>query len=326
MSEVLGAIIAVAVGAVGWQVLGIIGRVLKRRGHRFVATVLLVLARALVLYGGAAAVLMLLPLAGDRVIPPVWREKIGVVLLVVVTAVVVARLVRQLLHLGLKGDRAEPLAASLVQGIVYAAVYLIAAVVILAALGVNISAMVAAIGASGLVIGLALQDTLANFFAGLYILLTGKFKVGDYVQFETFDGTVEDITWRTTILRRVTNAHLVVPNNRMSTSVLTVFRAEQSPVMVRLELLLEPRTDLAQAEAAVLSRLHEVIAERASSGFCAEPLPVIRYGDSSREGVPMIVWVAAASVQQMFEVRAIAMRACVEALRDAGIELVVLRR
>ncbi|GIV55164.1 MAG: hypothetical protein KatS3mg039_1682 [Candidatus Kapaibacterium sp.] len=324
MPRLVSALLTVVAGAAGWQLFGFIGRQLERRSYRLAAAIVRVLARALLLYGVAAAVLLLLPQIEG--LSPAWQDKITIALLTIVTAIVVARLVRQLLSIGIKSERAEPLAASLMQGMVYATVYLIAAVVILAAFGVNISAMVAAIGASGLVIGLALQDTLANFFAGLYILLTGKFAVGDYVQFDTFEGTVEDITWRTTLIRRATNAVLVVPNHRLSTSVVTVFRAAQSPVMIRLEILLEPEADLVRAEECVRAGLEAVIARGDSRGLCAEPPVTVRYGDTSREGVPMIVWVPVESVQQMFDARAAAMRACIAALTAAGIPLVVLRR
>ncbi len=326
MTNLVGAIVAVAAGGLGWQVLGMVARRLERRHHRLASAVLQVLARALLLYGIATGIAVALPILAGSVLTPAWQERVIIVLMTLVTAVVVARLLRQLLRLGIKAERAEPLAASLMQGIIYAAVYIIAAVVILAALGVNISAMVAAIGASGLIIGLALQETLTNFFAGFYILLTGKIKVGDFVQFETFEGTVEDITWRTTIIRRANNALLIVPNQRMSTSVLSVFRAEQTPVMVRLELLVEPSAELARAQQAVHAALAALVASGSVAGLCAEPPPVVRFGDSSREGVPMIVWVPAVSVQHMFEVRSAAMQACINALTAEAIPLVVLRR
>ncbi len=146
MPRLVSALLTVVAGAAGWQLFGFIGRQLERRSYRLAAAIVCVLARALLLYGVAAAVLLLLPQIEG--LSPAWQEKITIALLTIVTAVVVARLVRQLLSIGIKSERAEPLAASLMQGMVYATVYLIAAVVILAAFGVNISAMVAAIGAA----------------------------------------------------------------------------------------------------------------------------------------------------------------------------------
>jgi small-conductance mechanosensitive channel len=310
-------------GAIGWQVLAIVRRAMERRRLQVMPRVVRVFERAMLLYAAVAAVVIVLPMVG---ISPGWQEKTAHIAGTLATAVVVARLLRELLQSGIQREHAAPLAASLLRSMTSAAVFVVALVVVLATLGVNITGMVAAIGAGGLVVGLALQETLANFFAGLYILLTGKVRVGDYVQFDTFEGTVEDITWRTTLLRRATNALLVVPNQRLSSSVLTVFRAEQSPVMVRLEFLLEPSADLDCAESAIRQALEELLASGRLDGLLAEPPVAVRFGETAALGVQMIVWVPARNVGSLFDVRAGAMRACVQALVRAGIPLVVLRQ
>ncbi|MCX7930771.1 MAG: mechanosensitive ion channel family protein [Chlorobi bacterium] len=323
MNPLLVAALLLVGGVIGWQVLVAMSRALQRREHRLLPRLLRVIGRAVLLVTVLGAGLVLLPMLG---MSQRWQETVGIVGGTLVAAVVVARLLRELLQSGLHRERASPLAASLLHNIVYVGVYTIAIAVILAALGVNITAMVAAIGASGLIIGLALQETLANFFAGLYILLTGKVKVGDYVQFDTFEGTVEDVTWRTTLIRRANNAELIVPNQRLSTSVLTVFRAEVSPVMVRLEFLLEPSTDLEHAERVVLDAIGALLSADRAEGLCAEPFPVVRFGETTARGVQMFVWIAAQGVQHLFAVRSHTMRATVHALVQSGIQLVVLRQ
>lgn len=322
MTQVIAAAIVLAVALASWQVLAIVRRIVERRSTRILPRLLRVFEQAVLFYGCGGAAMILLPLLREHGLSVQWEKHITTILLTAITAVVVARLFREWLQAGISQDRAAPFAASFVQNIVYAAVYVLALIIILATLGVNISAMIAAIGAGSLVIGLALQETLANFFAGLYILLTGKVKVGDYVLFDSFDGTVEDITWRTTILRRASNAVLIVPNQRMSSSVLTVFRAGESPIRIRLEILVATTTDLAVAERAIGAAFETF----AVDGFMPDPPPVIRIADTTSFGINLHVWVSALNVRYMFDVRTAAMRACITALQRENIQFVVLRQ
>jgi small conductance mechanosensitive channel len=68
--------------------------------------------------------------------------------------------------------------------------------------------------AAALAIGLALQDTLANFVAGVFIYIDRPFRIGDWIEWEagTYSGFVEDITFRVTRVRTFDNELLTVPN------------------------------------------------------------------------------------------------------------------
>ncbi|MEO7157442.1 MAG: mechanosensitive ion channel family protein [Vicinamibacterales bacterium] len=71
-----------------------------------------------------------------------------------------------------------------------------------------------AVGA--VVVGLALQDTLGNFIAGLAIQIEKPFRVGQWVQFDDREGQVQEITWRATKLRTKAGQFLIVPNSLIS--------------------------------------------------------------------------------------------------------------
>jgi len=317
------AAIALGLALVAWQLLALVRRMLRRRQMLLAARIIRVLETAALWYGIGGAVVALLP--EIEWLSSVWQERVAVTIATLITAFTATRIVQEALSASINKDRASPLAATFMRSIAYVAIYTIALVIILATLGVNISAMVAAIGAGGLVIGLALQETLTNFFAGLYILLTGKFKVGDYVQFDTYEGTVEDITWRTTQLRPVSRAVIVVPNQRMASSVLTVFRATESPVVFRLEFLLHPSADFAQAETAVVNAHRALIESGTVRGLVDQEL-LIRYGDSSSQGVRFTVSVAVENINLLWDARPVVMRTFLEALRAANIQLVILRQ
>ncbi len=98
-------------------------------------------------------------------------------------------------------------------------IYILALVVILDHLGVKVTALVASLGVASLAVALALQDTLANFFAGLYIVLDKPFKPKDLVKLESGEeGTVDEIGWRSTKIKLGTGNILIVPNSTLAKS------------------------------------------------------------------------------------------------------------
>lgn len=91
--------------------------------------------------------------------------------------------------------------------------------VILAALGqlgIQTTSLVAVLGAAGLAIGLALQGSLSNFAAGLLIVFFHPFRVGDWIEGGGESGFVEDIQLFTTVLRRLDNKTVIIPNNSLT--------------------------------------------------------------------------------------------------------------
>ena len=92
----------------------------------------------------------------------------------------------------------------------------------------------AATAVSAVVLGLALQDTLGNFFAGLAIQIEKPFRVGHWVSIRGTDGLVSEITWRATKIRTKAGNFVVVPNSLLSRD--TIVNYSEPAVETRLEL------------------------------------------------------------------------------------------
>ncbi|WNW11676.1 mechanosensitive ion channel family protein [Pseudomonas sp. DTU_2021_1001937_2_SI_NGA_ILE_001] len=88
-------------------------------------------------------------------------------------------------------------------------------------IGVETTSFVAAIGAAGLAIGLALQGSLSNFAGGVLILLFRPFRIGDWIEFQSMSGTVDNIQIFHTILRTGDNRTVIVPNGVLSNGIIT---------------------------------------------------------------------------------------------------------
>lgn len=94
-------------------------------------------------------------------------------------------------------------------------------------LGLNVTGLIASLSIGGLAIGLAAQDTLANLFGAVAVLGDKPFQVGDRIQLDTIDGTVESIGFRSTRVRNL-NGHLVtVPNKTMGNA--TIINISKRP-------------------------------------------------------------------------------------------------
>lgn len=99
--------------------------------------------------------------------------------------------------------------------IVRYAIIILVVVTVLAQFGVQTTSIVAALGAAGLAIGLALQGTLANIASGIMLLVLRPFQVGDYIDAQTVSGTVNAIGLFTTEMTQANGLFVMVPNSQL---------------------------------------------------------------------------------------------------------------
>ena len=98
-------------------------------------------------------------------------------------------------------------------------VLIIGGMIALDTLGISITPLLASLGVGSVAVALALQDTLSNFFSGVYVLADRPIRVDDNVQLEDgTEGTVTKIGWRSTHIRKLDNNVVVVPNTQIASS------------------------------------------------------------------------------------------------------------
>lgn len=85
----------------------------------------------------------------------------------------------------------------------------------------NLSTLIAGLGIGGLAIALAAQDSLANIFGSLSIMIDHPFEIGDWIETVDFSGTVEHIGLRSTKVRSVDDALIYVPNRTLANAIIT---------------------------------------------------------------------------------------------------------
>ena len=179
-------------------------------------------------------------------------------------------------------EQALPI-TSLTQNIVTGVIVTIGLLVILNGLGLSITPMLTALGVGGLAVALALQDTLANLFAGVYITIAGQIRVGDYVLLDSGpQGYVADIGWRSTRIRMLPNNIVLVPNSKLSQAIVTNYHLPEREMSFLMEVGVDYDSDLAGVERVTCEVAKEVL--QAVPGGVPTFDPFIRYhtfGDSS---------------------------------------------
>lgn len=121
----------------------------------------------------------------------------------------------------------------------------IAVVMVLAELGYNISGLITGLGVGGLAVSLSAQDTLKNLISGFVILLDKPFDIGDLIETAEFKGTIEDITMRSTRIRKLDDSIIIVPNTQLADSSITNYaRLTRKLVEFKIGLLYSTSNDV----------------------------------------------------------------------------------
>jgi small-conductance mechanosensitive channel len=183
-----------------------------------------------------------------------------VVLIVASITWVAARIAGELVGRAMTPAGGRLPAASLVENLVRGAVFVVGGLVILQTLGISVVPIVTALGVGGLAVALALQDTLANFFAGIHILASGKIRPGDFIQLESGErGVVEDVAWRHTTIRQLPNLLTVVPNAKLASAVVTNCSLPDPETAVLVDVGVSYGSDLSQVERVTIEVAREVM-------------------------------------------------------------------
>jgi len=155
-------------------------------------------------------------------------------------------------------------------------VLVIGGLVLLSSLGIAITPILTALGVGGLAIALALQDTLANLFAGLHLLADRPIRVGDYVRLsvENVEGHVLDVGWRSTRIRMLQNNVVVVPNKRVAESVITNFDLDETRTGISIRVAVGYDADPDQVERALVEEARAAVGQ--VPGLLGDPPPVAR--------------------------------------------------
>ncbi|MDJ0709590.1 MAG: mechanosensitive ion channel [Woeseiaceae bacterium] len=176
-----------------------------------------------------------------------------------------------------------------IRNIIYAILLTFVVIAAIGALGIQTASLVAIIGAAGLAIGLALQGSLANFAAGVLMIIFRPYKLGDLVQVAGTEGFVEEVDVFTTTLRLPDKTKIIIPNGQiMETQIINYTEAEDR----RLDLVvgIGYEDDIDKARDVLLAAIKK------SEYVLDEPAPAVSVAELGDSSVNLAVrpWVKSA--------------------------------
>jgi len=172
--------------------------------------------------------------------------------------------------------RLLPSSVSLAKVVVNVAVFTIGLLVIFQTMGIAIAPIITALGVGGLAVALALQDTLANFFAGINILASRQIRPGDYIRLDAGqEGVVYDISWRTTTLRVPRNQFIIVPNTKLAQAIVSNFNVSEHALSLPVTAAVTYGSDLAKVERIAKEAANDVI--KRVEGSLPDSEPAVRF-------------------------------------------------
>jgi small-conductance mechanosensitive channel len=176
-------------------------------------------------------------------------QRILLVIIILSATLLLARLATGFIKLYTRRGEGIEYSISIFSHLTTLIIFIIGLMIILQTLGISITPLITALGIGGLAVALALQDTLSNLFSGLLIIATGQIKQGDYVKLESgSEGYVTDITWKNTTIRAIPNNMVIVPNSKLSSTIITNYYQPHKELLVRVEVGVSYESDLRHVE------------------------------------------------------------------------------
>lgn len=218
----------------------------------------------------------------------VWWLRVVAAIAILIIGRMVAGWLYVLLRRLMENRQVDPMITSFTASLVYVGFMAFVIIAAIGQLGVQTTSLIAIIGAAGLAIGLALQGSLANFAAGVLMILFKPFKVGDFIDAGGSLGSVEEIEIFHTKMKSPDNKQIIVPNGQIMSGTITNFSAKETR---RIDLLIgvSYSDDLAK----VKQVLNEILA--AEERVLKDPAPTVGVMDLADSSIDFAVrpWVKA---------------------------------
>ncbi|WP_329126149.1 mechanosensitive ion channel family protein [Streptomyces sp. NBC_01465] len=204
------------------------------------------------------------------------------VLLILVATLTAARVITGLVKSLAQSRSGVAGSATIFVNITRVVVLAMGFLVVLQTLGISVAPLLTALGVGGLAVALALQDTLANLFAGVHILASKTVQPGDYIKLSSGEeGYVVDINWRNTVVEQLSNNLVIIPNNRLAGTNMTNFNRPEQQMSVLVQVGVGYDSDLEHVERVTSEVVESVM--RDIDGGVPDHEPAVRFhtfGDS----------------------------------------------
>lgn len=142
-----------------------------------------------------------------------WAIQIGIAIAIFIIGKFIARMISNLLEKAMRKSGTDNMLVGFLGNITYGVLLIAVVLAAVDSLGVNVTSLMAILGAAGLAVGLALKDSLGNFAAGVMIIIFRPFNIGDFITAGGAAGVVDEIGLFATMMHTGDNQRIIVPNS-----------------------------------------------------------------------------------------------------------------
>ena len=200
-----------------------------------------------------------------NIIAPLTRLFSYILFTVIILSItrVAARTINGFISLHIASSQQKLPKTTLLNTILNVVIYAMGVLVVLQYYGISIAPILTAMGVGGMAVALALQETLANIFSGLHLILSKQLRLDDYIKLSTGEeGRVTDITWRfTTIVPAGGGNMIVIPNQKIASSNITNYSMPRKDIVISIPVGVAYDSDLDKVARVTLDVAKEVMAQ-----------------------------------------------------------------
>ncbi|MEU9398843.1 mechanosensitive ion channel family protein [Streptomyces sp. SID4985] len=272
--------------------------------------------------GGAATAAAVLPLTKTTQNNVNQVLEVWIIFVVTLSA---ARVIANLVHAVTQSRSGVAGSATIFVNITRVLVLAIGFLVVLQTLGISIAPLLTALGVGGLAVALALQDTLANLFAGIHILASKTVQPGDYIRLSSGEeGYVVDINWRQTTVRQLSNNLVVIPNGQLAKTNMTNFTRPEQQLTMLVQAGVGYDSDLEFVERVTADVVNEVMTE--ITGALPEHEAAIRFHTFGESRIDFTVILGVGEFSDQFRIKHEFIKRLHRRYREEGISIPVPAR
>ena len=257
-----------------------------------------------------------------NIIEPLTRLFSYILFTVIILSItrVAARTINGFISLHIESSQQKLPKTTLLNTILNVVIYAMGVLVVLQYYGISIAPILTAMGVGGMAVALALQETLANIFSGLHLILSKQLRLDDYIKLSTGEeGRVTDITWRfTTIVPAGGGNMIVIPNQKIASSNITNYSMPRKDIVISIPVGVAYDSDLDKGERVTLDVAKEVMAQIDKD---VKMEPAVRFHTFGESSIDFNVVLHSSYFEHQFLLKHEFIKALTRRYREEGIEI-----
>ena len=163
--------------------------------------------------------------------------------------------------------------------------------------------LLSGLGVSSIILGLAAQESLKNFFGTIAIVVGSPFEVGDFIECveKNVSGTVEDITMRHTVIRTINNRRIIIPNSEMNSFTIENFNYKDNESVKMVDYAISYEADVDKAIDLMKEEMKKLYKPNENGRNKDVEFPKIRVGSWEDSGITLRAWIWGKDNTDVFE-------------------------